>query len=99
MRSAQAMGAHVFPAIAFGGKVAQYVNNKYPDMGVRFYVESFGELNTLYWCVDGIEDLNDFNGKVAALMADQEYVGIVSAAGEFWVPGGGRDTLLMEVTG
>ena len=63
-REAIAKGEHQFEAIGVGHQLTAYVNNKFPELNVRFYVQTMGQLNKVVWTAE-FDSVDEFHGKVA----------------------------------
>jgi hypothetical protein len=72
---------------------------KASGLDVALNVQHFGAANRFYWVVRNIESLDDFQAKLALLLADPDYLAKVgeAIAGDYFVPGSFEDLLLQSV--
>lgn len=72
---------------------------KVSGLSVALNVQHFGAANRIYWVVRDIESLDDFQKKMALLLADPDYLAKVgeAIAGEYFIPGSFEDLLLQSV--
>ena len=91
--------AQKLEAQLFAVDIAQVVK-KASGLDVMVSAQLFGPTNRVYWTVRGIESLDDFQKKTAALLADADYLAKVgeSVAGEYFIPGSFEDILLQVVS-
>lgn len=83
-----------FPqALQWSKEVAEYLNANYQGFSIQVFLESFGDMNTIYWFSD-FENLAEIETFNARLMADQQYWERLSQIGDLFVDTSGEDTLL-----
>ena len=72
---------------------------KTSGLDVVLNVQHFGAGNRIYWVVRDIESLDDFQKKMALLLADPDYLAKVgeAIAGDYFIPGSFEDMLLQSV--
>lgn len=95
-RSGRAKVGKAMEVIQFAKEVADFVNTKYAPVSVQVYSELFGELNTIYWQTD-YDDLATLEDIHAKLMADRDYLAIVSKGSDIFIEGSLHDTLMKSV--
>ncbi len=85
-------------ANVFAVEISRIVK-KASGLNVVLNVQHFGVANRIYWVVRDIESLDDFQKKMALLLADPDYLAKVgeAIAGEYFIPGSFEDLLLQSV--
>jgi hypothetical protein len=75
------------------------VVRKVTGLDVILNTQVYGPANRIFWIARGIDSLDDFEKKMAHLMADPEYLAKVREGmeGQYIVPGSIEDTLLKTV--
>lgn len=96
-RSAQAKNDKFFlDGVRIAKEVAEYINAKYAPVSVQVYTELFGNFNTIHWYID-YKDLATLESISKQLLADQEYLAIVSKGDELSIEGSIHDTLMRSL--
>lgn len=90
--------AQTYEAQIFAIEISRIVK-KVSGLDVMLNVQLFGAGNRIYWVVREIGSLDEFQKKMALLLADPEYLAKVDEAtsGEYFVPGSFEDLLLQSV--
>ena len=72
---------------------------KVTGLDVILNTQAYGPANRIFWIARGIDSLDDFEKKMAHLMADPEYLAKVREGieGQYIIPGSIEDTLLKTV--
>jgi len=85
-------------AQAFAVEITEVVR-KVTGLDVILSTQVYGAANRIFWLATGIDSLDDFEKKMAHLLADPEYVAKVREGidGQYMIPGSIEDTLLRTV--
>lgn len=92
-RSAKIKSDKVLDGVRFAKEAAEYINAKHAPVSVQVYTGLFGDLNTIHWYID-YKDLATLDSISKQLLADQEYLAIVSKGTECIIEGSVHDTVI-----
>ena len=92
-RTAITAGGHAAEAMTFAGKVTQLVNDRFPQVGLRWGMQVGGTAGVVHWTMD-LDDLAAVQELFSTLMADGEYLSLVDSSGGVFVPGSVHDTMV-----
>jgi hypothetical protein len=95
-RSSQISSGKNEEALQFALEVSEYVNNKYPEITVRPYIEVFGTVGKVHWFVD-YDSLATFERINSKLLSDAGFVALIKGAANLFIEGSGRDTMVMSI--
>jgi len=95
-RSGRAKNGKVLEAIKWAKEIAEYINSKYSQASFQVYIQVFGDIHAVYWCMD-YKDLATYESIRAQLLSDEGYWAFVGKGMEWFIEGSFQDTLLSLV--
>ena len=90
--------AQKMEAQTFAVEITEVVR-KVTGLDVVLNTQVYGPANRIFWIATGIDSLDDFEKKMAHLLADPEYLAKVREGmdGQYITPGSIEDTLLKAI--
>lgn len=96
-RTAVVAGGHTAEALGFAHEVTQFVNARYPEVGLRWGMKIGRASGVVHWTMD-VEDLNTIAKMLSELMMDGEYTSLVDGGGQPFEHGSVHDSMVSLVS-